>query len=383
MKRYQYVLEAAHVTELYGPVQALKNYLRPRCGRFIYITHPFHYSGLSHSSGVFFSRGKQSGALRCRSWKREVLSYFQQFLLTLFFSLIAVCKYGRPSVYVGVDNLNAFAGVILRKLNLVRTCVFYVIDYTPERFENRLVNTVYHRLDRICARHSDYVWSVSGRIAVFWKDCLPPERNLVVPIGIELEKIKKAGEKRRDVLVVVSHLTESKGVQLAIEAMDALVKEGQAAGITLEIIGIGPYESELRKMTARKNLEDRVRFLGKMEHETLMKFLPTCGVALATYLDQPGSITYYADPTKPKEYLACGLPVIITRVPWIAEEIHRKPMGVAINYDRRELLEAIKRLTTDGEFYDRCSENAVRYASVLDWEGIYDQSLEKSGGAVG
>ena len=39
------------------------------------------------------------------------------------------------------------------------------------------------------------------------------------------------------------------------------------------------------------------------------------------------SMTQYTDPSKPKQFMACGLPVIITAVPWVAEEIEKKQYG--------------------------------------------------------
>ena len=76
----------------------------------------------------------------------------------------------------------------------------------------------------------------------------------------------------------------------------------------------------------RSFLNEHIKFLGYLEHDDLLRHLPFCGIALASYSDDPDSITYYADPTKPKGYLACGLPVVITNVPWIAEIINNVPM---------------------------------------------------------
>jgi glycosyltransferase involved in cell wall biosynthesis len=203
------------------------------------------------------------------------------------------------------------------------------------------------------------------------------QKNIVVPIGVEFKEVKRVPKDniRRSILVYAGHLTKSKGVQLAIEAMEEVVKYFPEA--ILEIIGIGPFERELKEMVKRRKLERWVRFLGGMEHDKLMQYLPACGIALAIYEPDPSNIAYYADPTKPKEYLACGLPVIITKVPWIAEEIERKPMGIAINYDKYELVNAITKLLSKESFYEKCKKNAVEFASKLDWNIIFDEAFVK------
>ena len=67
-------------------------------------------------------------------------------------------------LFVGIDNLNALAGIFLRKLGAVRRVAYYVIDYTPRRFANPLLNRLYHWIDRTCVRHADVIWNLSSRM---------------------------------------------------------------------------------------------------------------------------------------------------------------------------------------------------------------------------
>jgi len=372
------VVEVAHITEIYGPVQALEKYLKQNCSVFLILAHPLSTSSLNYSSCKIYINGHLQSALLYRILKSsEVISYIQQFFLTLYILIFKVRR--KIDLYIGVDNLNAFAGLILKTLGLTSKVIFYVIDYTPVRFKNKILNSLYYVLNLICIKNADYIWSVSKRIASLWKRLgVKDWKNVVVPIGVELEKIKRVpkSDVRRNVLVYAGHLTKSKGVQLIIEVMEEIIKI--FPNVRLEIIGTGPFERELREMVKKKKLEGYVRFLGKMEHDELMRYLPTCGIALATYEPDPNNITHYADPMKPKEYLACGLPVIITKVPWIAREIERVPMGIAINYDKHELVNAITKLLSDENFYEKCRKNAIEFTSKLDWNKIFDEAFTKS-----
>ena len=370
------VIAAGHVTEVYGPVQALQAYLRERGGEFTFITLPFSFSSIPAAEAVDYDGGREVAKRRGHANRGPALwLYLRDFL----FVLGELRRARGAGLFIGIDNLNSLAGIVARWLGWVRRVAYYVIDYTPRRFANPLLNYFYHLVDRICVKRADRVWNLSARMAEVRRgQGVPEERNMVVPVGVKLDETRtvKEEEVKRHCLVLMSHLTESKGVQLAIEAMGEIVAKEPRAG--LEIIGTGPYADELKKQAESLQEKGAVRFLGPMTHEELFAYLPTCGIALAPYVQDRDSISYYADPTKPKEYLACSLPVIITRLPWTAEVIEEKEMGVVIDYRKEELVEACLRLLGDDDFFWGCRRRAREYAEGLDWQAIYDKALEQT-----
>lgn len=363
-----HIAAAGHVTEVAGPVQALYNHLLRSEAHFSFAQHPFGYSSLNESE---FEHRHGKSLERRRTWRAPRLLSVPRDVLA---NLVWFGSAERSDVFIGIDNVNAFCGIVLRALGRTKRCIYYVIDYTPKRFSNPLLNAIYHALDRFVVERSDEIWNISERIAeVRSHQGVPPEKNRVVGVGIDFSRIVAAPSRNRHDLVCVSHLTESKGVQLAVAAMERVRKTVPDA--RLLIIGTGPYEQTLRDLVAKLHLEDAVTFLGLMNHEQLFSFLPSCGIALAPYVNDPASITYYADPTKPKEYLASGLPVIITDVPWIAREIAHKPMGLCIEYNTEELAEAAIALMRDSELYERCVANALDFVKDMSWEKIYRGAL--------
>jgi glycosyltransferase involved in cell wall biosynthesis len=365
---------AGHVTEVAGPVQAFYRYLARSGVPFAFARHPFAYSSISRSELEVVASGEVT--LRRSAAFPRGLALLRDIALNLIW-------FGRrfPSdVFVGIDNVNAACGIVLRALGRTRAVVYYVIDYTPRRFRNHFVNALYHALDRFAVAYADEIWNISERIAAVRSvQGVDSRRNRVVGVGVELSLIQASPPRKRPHdLVVISHLTESKGIQLAIRAMRRITQ--RIADARLLIVGTGPYEQQLRTLVDELQLQDCVVFCGLMQHRELFEFLPTCGIALAPYLDDPGSVTYFADPTKPKEYLAAGLPVVITRVPWIAELIDSTPMGIAVEYDEEQLVSAVERLCGDRRFYETCAANSLSYAATLNWEGIYAGAM--SGGVV-
>jgi len=195
-------------------------------------------------------------------------------------------------------------------------------------------------------------------------------------VGIELDKVDKFSESEKlkeKTMVLMSYLDETKGVQLMIDAMESVLKEEPKA--QLIIIGTGPYENALKEQAKRLKLENSVKFLGLMNHSELFKYIPHRRISIAPYIDDKNNYTWYADPTKPKEYLACGLPMVITNVPWVAEEVRRRPMGVVCAYNKEELAAACVKLLKDDAFYSVCLKNALDFTSELSWESIYGKAL--------
>jgi glycosyltransferase involved in cell wall biosynthesis len=372
------ILIIGHRSEIYGPVQALVNFSEKNISEVRVILHPLPQSLIRSTAYQMFNEDGATYSSNKQIFGRsEMLCFIQHVFWTFFFAITK--NNGRFDLCIGIDNLNAFCAIILRRLGLVSNVVFYVIDYTPRRFRNSVKNASYHWLDRLCLRHAGQVWNLSDRMAELrLSQGVDNQRNLVVPVGVDLGKVKLAlpGDINRNRLVFVSHLTRSKGGELLISAMKDLQERGIEA--KLDIIGTGPFEQDLRELVAGANLGDRIEFLGLMHHDKLLRYLSMYGIAVAPYMEDPDSITYLADPTKPKEYLACGLPVIITRVPWIAREIERKEMGIAIKYDKQELVDAIVRLLQDEKFYLRCRTNAEAFSAGLSWESVFTSAFHKN-----
>ncbi len=374
----KFILESAHITEVYGPVQALKNYLIKRTDNFIFIGHPFSYTKIKNSIAEKFLKGEK--IKEYKTHKRSNAQFFQwikDFFYNVFFILNLKEKI---DIFIGIDNLNALTGIIGKKIRKIERVIYYVIDHTPKRFKNPFFNFLYEYADKVACEKSDEIWALSKRIADVKKEKfkISEKKIKIVPVGVELSKVDKytLDEKLKSKSIVfVSYLDETKGCQLMIDAMAEIIQECKE--VKLLIIGTGPYEEKLKEQVKNLKLENYVKFLGTMDHDNLFKFIPHHRIGIASYMDDPNSYTYYADPTKPKEYFACGLPVVITDIPWIAEEIKKRPMGVVCKYNKEELVNACVKLLKDDEFYKICLKNAEEFSKELLWDRIYDEAFGK------
>lgn len=361
-----------------GPAQELDEYLRNKVHTLMFIGHPFYYATDVKSFYNVYNHGESTEEKKARALKLpEPILYIKDVIYTFFW----ITKLREHfNIYIGADPLNAFSGLLLKKIRRIDKVVLYTVDYVPERFTNSLLDFLYHWLDSYCVTHSDQVWNLSQRMLAERekRSNLNNGKQKIVPIGVHFGRIERLSLEKidRKCIVYVGHLRKMQGLELIITTLPKILEK--VSDVKLIVIGTGELEGQLRDMCKELKVEEHVEFKGFIEdHKDVEKILIRCAVGLAPYEPNPNSFTWYADPSKPKQYMACGLPIIITRVPWIAEEIEKRTAGVVINYNNDEFSKAVIKLLTNDNYYEICRRNATEFASELDWDRIFDNAFLK------
>jgi len=384
---YTHIMNGVYTT-IGGPALAVKNYLlanRIKC--LVCIWQPLSISDTLSTIEEVFENGKQVKKRKFYvfNWPfgREkeisliyILLKARDVISTIYFALKLK---GRFDIFIGVESINTIIGVLLRKVRLVKTVIYYNLDYGEVRFKNLALNYIFHALDMFSATHADYTWNLAKGVinarnirGKFKKEIKPP---LLVPIGIDLSAIRPLSVEQieRKTIVYMGILAKTQGVQLIIEALPEILKS--MLDIKLTIIGSGALEETLKRMVDENNLSGHVTFTGLVTDEEVNRILCKSALGIAPYFPDPYSTKRGSDPTKPKLYLACGLPVIITRVPPIAFEIEENKAGLVINYSREDLAGAVVRLLSDEKLYLECRRNAFEMAKQFDWSNILNRAF--------
>jgi len=361
-----------------GHPQELEIFLKQRSRKLMFIGHPFSYAPQKESTATIYEKGILKARARFPQLKGpEFILYFKDFFATFYFILKFRSKF---HIYVGVDPLNALVGLLLKRLGFVKVVIFYVIDYVPTRFKNRILNNIYHSIDKMSVYFADYTWNLASAMAAARekRGIRKGETNqMTVPTGTHFEEAKQLPFEQidRTSVVFLSHLRENQGIEMILEALPEVVKEIPSANLV--VIGTGPLEDYFKNEVKKRNIDKNVVFLGYIEnHVEIEKIVSKCGVGLAPYVPDSNSFTWYADPGKPKVYLGCGVPVIITRVPEVAFEIEKRGAGIAINHDKHELIGAIVKILTNDEVYRQCRQKALEFASKYTWENVFDDAFK-------
>lgn len=366
---------------VYGAPQALREYLMmQRVGKLIFIAHPLQIDGTKSyieiiKDGVVLN--KKDSKFRTKIF---LLNYFSEVFLTLKWFFLQKEKF---DLWIGVDLLNTFSGIILRKLGKVGKVIYYTIDYVPERFSNKVLNNIYHWLDKFCLRNADETWNVSYRITEGREKIRGLKQSIynkqkVVPIGVWFNMAKRLPfEKiKKHQLFFVGNLSETQGVQMVLEAMPEIIKE--IPDFHFLIVGGGDYGNVLKSKTKELNLENHTTFTGWIkDRKKLDEIIADSALAIAMYVKIKDCISYYADPTKLKDYLSAGLPVLLTDVPHNAYDIEKNKCGVIINYDKDSIRQTVVGLMKDEKKLKEYRENAVNYVKQFDWSLIFEPNLER------
>jgi glycosyltransferase involved in cell wall biosynthesis len=362
-----------------GHGDELELFLKPRSSKLMFIGHPFYYAEQKESTATMYKEGILKAEARVPQIKGpEVFLYFKDFLATFYLIFKLKSKF---HVYVGIDPLNALVGLLLKRIGFAKIVIFYVIDYVPTRFQSSILNSVYHSIDKVCVYHVDYTWNLSSAMAGARESqgIRKSETNqMTVPTGTRSEKNRHVSfeQVNRTDIAFLSHLRQGQGIELILDALPQVIKE--IPSVKLIVIGTGPLEEYFKEEAKKRNIDKNLFFLGYIKnHYEIETIVSKCAVGLAPYVPDPNSFTWYADPGKPKVYLGCGVPVIITKVPEVAFEIEKRGAGIAINYDKQELIGAIVKILTNDEVYRQCRQKALEFAGEYAWEKIFDEAFRR------
>lgn len=390
------IVLAAHIL-VTGPVHELHRYLQSRCDHLLCLWHPLQpFTPVGDHWSVFerYTRGRLVERRTLRQWPlvphltTELILFARQAWLTLWWGLTQA---GGSELFIGMNPLNAFVGILLKRLRRVQGVIFYTIDYVPNRFPQRWLNAAYHWVDRFCVRHADQVWNLSGRMVEAREaHGISPRyraKQIVVPMGTDGQFTSYPdGPVERTTAVYFGGLMEKQGVQLGIEALPLLRRSVPQA--RLLVIGGGRPEdrARLERLAQTLGVSQAVEFTGVIaDHDEALARLRRCAVGIAPYTDSKDNFTRNTDPGKPKAYLSAGLPVVITDVPEIAQIIDRAGAGFTIPYDAAALAGALARLFTDDDLFTRCRQHARALAGEYRWDLIFDRAftVKTEGGHAG
>lgn len=160
-------------------------------------------------------------------------------------------------------------------------------------------------------------------------------------------------------LLTVSRLVKKKGTIYLLQALSSL--QHTLPTLHLHIAGDGPETPILKTYCRQAGLENRVTFLGYIEHADLQSYYHKADI-----LVQPSVIDVDADrdglPNVILEAMATGTPVIASAISAIPEVITHEHTGILVPPAAPELLaQAILHLIHSPELHSRISYNARKF----------------------
>lgn len=195
---------------------------------------------------------------------------------------------------------------------------------------------------------------------------IPVERTTIIPAGVRENIFFPRGEKKplrqqlklpeKDtILLFVGNVISVKGLKFLFQALGQICKK--QSSIKLVVIGGGELETSLKKLAHTLGIEANIIWAGRKPHAEIPLWM-----SAADFLVLPSLSEGY--PMVALESLACGTPVIASRVGGIPEIIISPDFGTMVpSRDSEALAQAI--LDAVGKNWDQAK--LVTYARANTW----------------
>jgi glycosyltransferase involved in cell wall biosynthesis len=196
---------------------------------------------------------------------------------------------------------------------------------------------------------------------------VPPEKISVIGNGVDTQRFQPLDRQmaRRQlgmpeeaqVVVSVGSLIPSKGYQLLLAAAAGIAP--RHPNLQIYLLGEGFYRARLEALAHEAGMQDRLHLVGSKPNEELAVWFSAADVSCLASAREGW-------PNVLLESLACGTPVLATRVGGVPEVITSSELGVLVDQDvasiARGLEQALERQ------WDR--EALVRYAQTRTWDVV-------------
>lgn len=286
------------------------------------------------------------------------VAFYLEYNLRLLLYLIS-----RPSMAIvanDADTLAACALVsIFRRCKLIYDSHEYFTE-VPELSNEKIKKWVWHSVQKWGIRQSVLCITVADQLAVeltrVYKKPFEVIRNL------PLKSESPSQPQPSNIMIYQGALNIDRGIELAIESLLQL-EDWQ-----LWVVGDGPERDALIHLTNSLELTERVTFWGRKTPSELKKITPKASVGLNMLRGE--SLNYYFSlANKFFDYVHAGLPGVSMNFPEYQHLNRQHQVAVLLeSYTVDELAAAIRKMSTQPDFYHRMVEACTKASEVWNWD---------------
>ena len=214
----------------------------------------------------------------------------------------------------------------------------------------------------MATKYSDRIVSVTPQIASYLMDNFycPTDKVEVIGNGVNTKAFRPILDKdslsswkeklgiieEELVIAFVGNLARWQGVDILIESAFRLLSIG--GKLKFLIIGNGPLKKDLMRKVLESSFKENLIFTGMVGYENIPSLINIADIGVAPFISKRNCKTGVS-PLKVFEYMACGKPVVASRIEGL-EFIEAEGVGQLTEpEDVKNLEEALFNLLTDSQ----------------------------------
>lgn len=310
------------------------------------------------------------------AWIRvPILCYL---LIPVFHTLeiLRQIKSFKPDVVIGMGILNTFIAAKIARLHGV-PFVYYLIDSLHTLVPEPSLRPIARLIEKWTMRVSDRILVINKTLCDYVKRMGVVDVPEVITAGVDRNRFhpkvdgqdmrKALGLKEEDmVLFFMGWLYEFSGL---IEVATSIISCPER-DVNLVVLGKGEIYPQLRVIADKHRDEGRIILVDWVPYDEVPRYVAAADICiLPAHIND---IMRNIVPIKMYEYLACGKPVVTTRLPGVLKEFGRNS-GVVYASNSESVVDTARRIFWDKTEYLHHSRAAARFVQSHNWSHITDR----------
>ena len=227
-----------------------------------------------------------------------------------------VLKYKPTTIVFNTNNYRLLVKAARLKKRYSYRCFLDVrtLPVSAKKYQNLVIEALFKNALSTAARHFDGITYITEEIRNYckFKFNLTEHESEIWTSGVDIDVFKPEhldGPKNSLKILYHGSIVANRGLQNAVKAL-ALIKNHD---IEFSFLGEGDGLDELKRLSLDLGLERQVVFHDSVPYSDVPRYILAADAGILPFPDWPGWNT--SSPIKLFEYLACGKPVIVTRIP--------------------------------------------------------------------
>ena len=234
----------------------------------------------------------------------------------------------------------------------------------PELINRPQVKKVWEWLEKKMVPNIKHAFTVCNSIARIYEDKYGTPFRVVrnLPVAGSFTPKSGKGENHQKIILYQGAVNIGRGLEQAILAMHYI------ENAKLIIAGGGDILTKLQNLVIKENLQNKVKFTGRLPLEELAKLTPQADLGLS--IEEDLGLNYrFALPNKLFDYIQAQVPVLITNLPEMAAIVNQYHIGeITESLEPRHLAIKITDALNNSEKRKVWKSNLPVAAKELTWE---------------